>query len=89
MFCNVLRARLHEPRLAANPGQVANPGLGPPFSSQTLVQLHAFDWKKVDPGWRPDPGWQLTRVHVNGPLESLSNEDGNVNENVVKQWFKL
>ena len=22
-------------------------------------------------------------------LESLSNEDGNVNENVVKQWFKL
>ena len=59
------------------------------FSSQTLVQLHAFDWKKVDPGWRPDPGWQLTRVHVNGPLESLSNEDGNVNENVVKQWFKL
>ena len=22
-------------------------------------------------------------------IESLSNEDGNVNENVVKQWFKL
>ena len=48
-----------------NPGQVASPG--PPFSSQTLVQLQAFDWKRVDLGWRPDPGWQPTRVHVNGP----------------------
>ena len=50
--CNhPLRARLHEPGLDANPGQ--------PFSSQTLVQLQAFDWKRVDPGWRPDPGWLM------------------------------
>ena len=62
-----VRARLHEPRLAANPGQVASPG--PPFSSQTLVQLQAFDWKRVDPGWRPDSSWQPTQVHVNGPEE--------------------
>ena len=40
---------------------------GPPFSSQTLVQLQAFDWKRVDLGWRPDPGWQPTRVYLNGP----------------------
>ena len=40
--CNYpLRARLHEPGLDANPGQVASPGQ--PFSSQTLVQLQAFD----------------------------------------------
>ena len=32
-----LRARLREPGLAANPGQVASPG--PPFSSQTLVTV--------------------------------------------------
>ena len=32
-----VRALLHEPGLAANPGQVAS--RGPPFSSQTLVQL--------------------------------------------------
>ena len=36
-----LRTRLHEPGLAANPGQVADPD--PLFSSQTLVQLNAFD----------------------------------------------
>ena len=36
-----------------------NPGRQPgsTFSSQTLVTVEAFDWKKVDPGWRPDPGW--------------------------------
>ena len=61
------RVRLHEPGLAANLGQVASPD--PPFSSQTLVQLQAFDWKRVYPGWRPDPGWQPTRDHVNGPKE--------------------
>ena len=49
-----LWARLHEPGLALNPDQVTSPG--PPFSSQTLVQLQAFDRKRVDPGWRPDPG---------------------------------
>ena len=38
----VSTARLHEPVLAANPG--------PPFSSQTLVTVQAFDWKKVNPG---------------------------------------
>ena len=65
-----LRARLHEPELTTNPGQVASPG--PPFSSQTLATVQAFDWKKVDPGWRPDPGWFPTRVHVNGPLVSFS-----------------
>ena len=45
----VFRARLHEPGLAASPGQVASPG--PPFSNQTLVTIQAFDCKKVDPGW--------------------------------------
>ena len=56
--CNhPLRARLHEPGLDANPGQVASPGQ--PFSSQTLVQLQAFDWERVDPSWRPDPGWLM------------------------------
>ena len=58
MSTHGFRARLHEPGLAANPGQVA-----------CLVQLHAFDWKRVDPAWRPVPGWQPTRVHVNRPLD--------------------
>ena len=52
-FCH-LRARLHEPGLAANPGQVASQG--PPFSSQMLVQLQAFDWNRWT--WAGD----LTRV---------------------------
>ena len=60
-----LSARLHEPRLAANPDQVAS--AGPPFSGQTLVTVQALDWKKVDPVWRPDLVWQPTRAHVNGP----------------------
>ena len=45
--------------------------LGQPFSNQTPMtvyvyrlsdpgasckQLQAFDWRRVDPGWRPDPG---------------------------------
>ena len=57
------------PGLGANPRQVASPG--PAFSSQTLVQLQAFVWKRVDPGLRPDPGWQPTWVHVNRPLVPL------------------
>ena len=44
MSSHGFRARLHEPGLAANPGQVA-----------CLVQLHAFDWKRVDPAWRTCP----------------------------------
>ena len=44
----ILRARLDKPGLAANPDQVASPS--PPFSSQMLVTVQAFDWKRVDPG---------------------------------------
>ena len=66
----VLRGRLHEPRLAANPGQVASPG-PPAFSSQTLLTVQAFDWKKVDPGWRPDPDWQPTRGSCKRSLSSI------------------
>ena len=64
-----IRARLHEPGLAANSGQVAS--RGPPFSSQTLVQLQAFDWKRVDPGWRPDHGWLPTRGSCKGALRGV------------------
>ena len=34
-----------------------------------LFQLPAFDWRMVDLGWLPDPGWQPTWVHVHGPLD--------------------
>ena len=34
-------------------------------------QLQAFDWRRVDPGWCPDQGWQPTRVHVNDPKMQL------------------
>ena len=35
---SILRARLHEPGLAANPGQVASPG--PPF---TVKRLYSYE----------------------------------------------
>ena len=50
-FCVLCRVKANEP-----PGQTAG----------SCKHLQAFDWRKVDPGWRPDLGWQPIWVHVNG-----------------------
>ena len=31
---------------------------------QLHVHLQALDWRMVDAGWRPDPSWQPTPVHI-------------------------
>ena len=40
----------------------------PPDLAGSCKQLQAFDWRRVDPGWHLDLGWQPTWVHVNGLL---------------------
>ena len=65
--------QLHEPGFSANPGQVASPG--PSFSSQTHVIVHSFDWKKMDPGWRPDPGPLSTTEYSAGNFRNKREDD--------------
>ena len=66
-------ASIFTPFQPAEAGQPGSPnGLpgkpGWPVSDGGFM-LQSFDWRRIDPGWRPKQIWQPTLVRVNGPLE--------------------